>query len=156
MGPTASGKTTIGRALAAQLGWRFLDGDSYHPPGNIERMRRGETLSDADREPWLAALHDEIVRALERREHTIVASSALKERYRIRLAGGLRHVRFVFLHAPAHVLRSRAAARTDHFAGPELVAAQLADLEEPREAFLVDATRPPETIVSAIRVAFGV
>ncbi len=70
IGPTGSGKTTVGRALAAALGWRFIEGDDHHPPGNVGKMRRGEPLSDADRAPWLVSLRSEIVRTLDRRANT--------------------------------------------------------------------------------------
>src|SRR5678816_1094729 len=70
MGPSGAGKSTIGRALAAELGWRFADGDDQHPRASVERMRRGQPLTDADRESWLRALHAGIARAIDRREHT--------------------------------------------------------------------------------------
>jgi gluconokinase len=155
MGATGAGKTTVGRALAAELGWQFVEGDDYHPPANVDKMRRGHSLDDADRAPWLARLRAAIERALDRRERLVVACSALKERYRNVLRGDLRNVRFVYLRAPAKVLRDRAAARQGHFAGPELVASQLAALEEPGDALAVDATEPPEAITAAIRREFG-
>ena len=58
MGVTASGKTTVGRLLAQQLGWKFFEGDDFHSPASIEKMRQGVPLNDADREPWLKALRD--------------------------------------------------------------------------------------------------
>ena len=60
MGVAGSGKSTIGRALADRLGWSFVEGDDYHPPANVEKMRHGRPLDDADRRPWLAALHQVI------------------------------------------------------------------------------------------------
>lgn len=156
MGPTGSGKTTIGRALAAELGWRFVEGDVHHPPANIEKMSAGQPLSDAEREPWLASLRAAIVRAIDRREHTVVACSALRERYRRALAGGLRGVRFVYLHVPREVLLERASGRPEHFAGPALVASQLAALEEPVDAVRLDATAPPEAILGTIRHELGI
>jgi gluconokinase len=155
MGPTGSGKTTIGRALAAELGWEFLEGDERHPASNVDKMGRGLPLDDADRAPWLAALRAAIERALDRREPLVLACSALKERYRNILHGDLKNVRFVYLRAPANVLRDRVAARKGHFAGPGLVASQLAALEEPRDAFTADATLPPDAILAAIRREFG-
>ena len=82
MGPAGAGKTTVGRALAAALGWPFVDGDDRHSPANVEKMRAGAALSDADRAPWLASLHAAIARTLDRREHLVVACSALKRSYR--------------------------------------------------------------------------
>ena len=155
MGVAGSGKTTIGRALAAALGWPFVDADDYHSPPNIEKMRRGTPLTDADRAPWLAALRGRIVRALERREPLVLACSALKEQYRSALAGGLRQVRFVHLTAPEAVLRERLAARRDHFARANLLDSQLATLEPPSDALTIDATKSLETSISEIRYEFG-
>lgn len=155
MGVAGSGKTTIGRALANSLGWPFVDADDYHSRENIARMRRGLPLTDADRVPWLAALHGVIARALDRRESLVLACSALKERYRVALAGGLRTVRFVYLTAPEAVLRDRLANRTDHFARPNLLDSQLATLEPPADALEIDATLPVDQIVVRIRREFG-
>jgi len=155
MGPAGSGKTTVGQALAGELRWRFVDGDDRHPPANVEKMRAGQPLSDTDREPWLLGLRSVVARALDRREHLIVACSALKQRHRNVLAGGLRQVRFVFLRAPAQVLLERTASRSGHFAGPGLVDSQLLALEQPEDAFEVDATLPPAEITLRIRREFG-
>jgi gluconokinase len=156
MGPAGAGKSTIGRALAAELGWRFVDGDDHHPSANVEKMRRGQPLTDADRESWLRTLHAVIARAIDRREHTVVACSALKDSYRRTLAGGLKPVRFIYLKAPEAVLRERLASRVGHFAGPSLLATQLATLEEPCEAIELDATASPTGIVHALRRELGV
>ncbi len=155
-GAAGAGKTTIGRALAAELGWRFVDADEFHPPANVEKMRRGRPLTDADREEWLAALHDIIARAVDRREAIVLACSALKRRYRHTLRGALRSVRFVYLKAEEATLRARLTTRAGHFAGPALLASQLADLEEPGDALAVEAVWPPEQILGAIRREFGV
>src|SRR5204863_8843306 len=97
-----------------------------------------------------------IARALERREPTVLACSALKDSYRRTLASGLKTVRFVYLKAPEAVLHERLAARAGHFAGPAILAAQLATLEEPCEAIELDVTAPPATIIAAIRRELGV
>jgi hypothetical protein len=81
MGVTGAGKTTIGAALAAELGWRFVEVDQLIPPSNVTKMHSGVPLTDADRAPWLAAVHAVVARATDRREHLVVACSAL-ERYR--------------------------------------------------------------------------
>src|SRR5262245_42063575 len=99
MGVAGSGKTVIGRALAAELGWRFVDADDYHSAANLAKMHRGMPLSDADRAPWLATLHQLVARALDRREPLVLACSALRASYRDTLGGGLRAVRFVHLAA---------------------------------------------------------
>jgi gluconokinase len=155
MGPAGAGKTTVGRALAAVLDWRVVEGDDYHSASAIEKMRSGVPLTDADRAPWLASIHGVIAAALDRREHLVVACSALHERYRRALRGDLPRVRFVYLKADESTLRHRLTARRGHFAGPALLASQLASLDEPADALTVDAARPPEAIVGAIRYAFG-
>jgi gluconokinase len=155
MGAAGAGKTTVGRALAEQLGCRFVEGDDYHSPAAIAKMHAGVALSEADRLPWLASLHTVIVSALDRRETLVVACSALKERYRDLLRGDLRTVRFVYLEAGADTLAQRLAERHGHFAGPALLASQLADLEPPRDALTIDATQSPAAIVAVVRHEFG-
>jgi len=157
-GVAGAGKTTIGRALAAELGWPFVEGDHYHPAANVAKMHSGIPLDDVDRAPWLAALHALIVRALDRREHTVMACSALRRQYRGRLRGECRQVRFVHLQASEPELERRLATRPAHFAGPSLLPSQLATLDPPGddEALIVDATWPPERILCAIRTEFGV
>jgi gluconokinase len=156
MGVAGSGKTTIGAALANVTGWRFIDADDFHSAAAVAKMRDGVALTDADRATWLASLHERVARALDRREHTVLACSALKSRYRQTLQGNLRGVRFVYLAADAQTLARRLADRSNHFAGPSLLASQLEDLEPPTEALAVDATRPPEQIVNVIRRELGV
>src|SRR5262245_20922763 len=156
MGVAGSGQTAIGRALADALGWRFEDADAYHPSSSIAKMRRGMPLSDADRAPWLAALHALVARALDRREPLVLACSALKEEYRQKLAGGLHRVRLVHLTADEATLRRRLESRPNHFFGPSLLASQLAALEPPRDALTVDTTAPIEQVVAAIRQEFGI
>jgi gluconokinase len=158
MGVSGAGKTTVGHALAVELGWRFIEGDDAHPAGNVEKMRAGVPLTDADRAPWLATLHAAIARAIDRREQTVIACSALKARYREQLRGDLRTVRFVYLRAAPAVLRRRLAERRAHFFNPALLDSQLESLEEPDEedALIVDGAWPPERILGTIREAFGV
>ncbi len=158
MGAAGAGKTTIGRALGGELGWPFLDGDDRHSEGSIRKMQAGIALTDADRLPWLMSLHQTIARMLERREHLVLACSAPRAGYRELLRGDYPRVRFVYLKASEGELVRRLAARRSHFAGPALVASQLATLEEPAagEALTVDATWPTERIVAAIRYQYGV
>jgi gluconokinase len=155
MGAAGAGKTTVGQALARALRWRFVEGDEYHSVEAVAKMRGGQPLTDADRRPWLAALHAVIEAAVARREPLVVTCSALHERYREVLRGTLRGVRFVYLKADAATLRERLTRRTGHFAGPALVASQLAALEEPRDAVTIDATRPVDEIVDTVRYEFA-
>ena len=118
-------------------------------------MHAGVPLTDNDRAPWLASLHRIIARAVGRREHLVVACSALREQYRRVLRDDLRPVRFVYLRATEQALGRRLAERVGHFAGPALLNSQLATLEEPADALAVDAEQPPTKIVDAIRYEFG-
>ena len=88
MGVSGSGKTTVGELLAKALGGEFAEGDAYHPPANVEKMRRGIPLDDADRKPWLETLSREIGAWLAAGRTVVLACSALKRGYREILRGG--------------------------------------------------------------------
>jgi gluconokinase len=153
MGVSGSGKTTIAKALAKRLDWIDEDGDAFHPPRNIDKMSRGEPLTDADREPWLRAIAARIDTARDNREHLVVACSALKRIYRDILTQRRDDVAFVLLDGSRTVLAERLAARTDHFMPPGLLDSQLATLERPssdEQAIVVSIEDPPERIVAAI------
>jgi gluconokinase len=156
MGVAGSGKTTIGRALAAALGWEFRDADEFHPPANIAKMSAGLPLDDTDRAPWLAAIRAHLDEKLARGENAVVTCSALKENYRAALLGGLAdpaRVRLVHLAGDPALLAARIAGRRDHFMKPGMLASQLAALEPPRDAIVIDVALPPETVVAKIRAA---
>lgn len=150
MGATGAGKTTIGRLLADRLGCTFQDADAFHPPSNVAKMRAGVPLTDEDRWPWLDALQRLIRDASERRAAMVLACSALKQSYRDRMTQGVAGVRWVYLKADAALLRTRVEARRDHFMPADLVESQLADLEEPQGAIVVDAAEPPERAADII------
>jgi gluconokinase len=154
MGTTGSGKTTIGQMLAKRLGWLFLDADDFHSPSNKEKMHRGIPLTDADRMPWLAAIHAELVRQNEQRSNVVLACSALKQEYREVLDAQLR-VQIVYLKGSAAVLREHIASRHGHFAGESLLPSQLATLEEPKDALVVDVSHTPEEIVDEVCARLG-
>lgn len=158
MGAAGAGKTTIGRAIAAELGWPFVEGDEYHPPSNLAKMHAGIPLTDVDRAPWLRALAQVITGAVDRRESIVVACSALKRSYRDVLLNGHREVRFVYLKGTESLLHDRLLVRGGHFFNPVLVHSQLATLEEPDDpvTIAIDAALAPETILATIRDQLGV
>jgi gluconokinase len=138
MGVAGAGKTTVGQQLAADLGWRFVEGDDFHPAANVAKMARGQPLTDGDRVPWLHALRREMVRSRDRGESLVVACSALKASYRAMLRGDDgAAVQFVYLKVDPVVLQRRLQQRQGHFMPASLLASQLATLEEPEDAIVV-------------------
>jgi gluconokinase len=133
MGVAGSGKTVVAEALAVRLGWPFLEGDAQHLPENVEKMRGGTPLTDADRWPWLDRIGAWIGARLDAGEDGIVTCSALKRAYRDRLGTRREGVRLVFLTGARDLLASRIGARRDHFMPPSLLDSQLATLEPPGE-----------------------
>jgi gluconokinase len=150
MGPAGSGKTTAGELLASQLGWEFVDGDSFHPAANIAKMARGVPLDDADRIPWLNSIRDAMEQWRAQHRNVVLACSALKRSYRERLQIHPDE-RLVYLKGNYELLRERLHSRRGHYAGEQLLASQFADLEEPADAVAVDAAQSPEEIVAEIR-----
>jgi len=150
MGVAGSGKTRVGRSLAQQLGWEFYDADDFHPPENIAKMAGGIPLDDADRAPWLAALHDLISSSLKTDRPGVLACSALKERYRQQLMGGKEGVHLVYLKGSYELIWSRMEQRSDHYMKPHMLKSQFNTLEEPTHALTVDVTMPVEDLVHEI------
>ena len=152
MGVAGAGKTTVGRQLSQQLGWVFLDGDVVHPPENVAKMARGTPLTEVDRRPWLEALRQAIAVWVEQEVNAVLASSLLKQAHRIAVfARNHTHVRLVYLQAARSLLQKRLTMRSDHFAGVALLESQLALLEEPVDALVLDASHPPDELVHSIR-----
>lgn len=153
MGVSGSGKTTIATALAQRLGWRYEDGDAFHPKANVEKMSHGHPLTDADRWPWLEAIADEIEGQRTAGHPLVVACSALRRVYRDRLTRGRDDVRIVFLEGTKALIQSRIDARKGHFMPPALLDSQFATLEVPGEdehALRVSIDAPVETIIDDI------
>lgn len=149
MGPAGSGKTTVGKLLAAQLSWDFADGDDFHPAANIEKMSRGVPLTDSDRIPWLNSNREAMLQWQAQGQNVVLACSALKSSYRELLAINA-EVKLVYLKGTYELLRERLRSRKGHYAGEQLLASQLADLEEPADAITVDAAGSPAEIVAEI------
>lgn len=145
MGVSGAGKSTLGALLADRLGWPFEDGDAFHPPGNVEKMRAGTPLTDEDRWPWLAAIAARIARARAEGTGVVVACSALKRAYRDVLRDGQADVRFLHLTGEPALIMARQAARQGHYMPASLVASQFAALEPPdTEADVIDLDVEPD------------
>ena len=154
MGVSGSGKTTTGSVLAQQLGWEFADADDYHPTANVDKMRNGIPLTDADRAPWLDALRSLIADWIKQATNVVLACSALKQAYRKKLRVD-QQVRVVYLKASPELLARRLFERHSHYMKKEMLESQLATLEEPEDAVVVDADRTTEEIVHEIRTRLG-
>ena len=149
MGVCGCGKSTIGRALAAELDWPFVDADSLHPQRNVEKMASGIPLADEDRWPWFDRIVAEMQRHAAAGRHLVLACSALKQAYRDRLAQG-GPIRFVYLKGDAATIEPRLAGRKGHFMPPALLESQFATLEEPTDALVIDIAQPVAAQVATI------
>jgi gluconokinase len=159
MGVAASGKSSVGQALAQALAWQFHDGDDLHSPANRAKMQAGTPLTDLDRAPWLAALRRLIGDVIAQDARAVVACSALKESYRrdmVPASAASEAVRFVYLDVPRATLEERLRRRRHHFFPTSLLDSQLATLEKPADAVWVDGTLPVPEIVSSVRSALGI
>lgn len=154
MGVVGSGKTTVGRLLAGQVGWGFADADDFHSPANVEKIRHGIALDDDDRRPWLESLRAAITQWIAEKRSFVLACSALKRTYRRELSAGA-EVRFVYLKGTAELIAERLRSRHGHFAGEQILASQFADLEEPEGAVTVEIATLPQQIVAEIREKLG-
>lgn len=150
MGVSGSGKSTVAGALGQRLGWRFEDGDSFHPASNVEKMRAGHPLTDEDRWPWLNAIADEIERVCRGGGHIIIACSALKHTYRDVLLRGRSDVRFVFLRGTKELIAERLAQRKGHFMPPGLLKSQFDTLEPPETSEHVITVSIDETVEAIV------
>ena len=149
IGVSGSGKTTIGALLAETMNCPFLEGDSLHSDENIDKMSHGIPLTDADRDPWLAAIHTRILDRFELGQDLVVACSALKQQYRTALAEGV-PISWVYLKGSIELFRARLRHRSSHFMKADMLGSQFDALEEPSDALVVDASAPPRVIVQRI------
>jgi len=151
-GVSGAGKTTVGKLLARELGWQFLEADDFHRAANIEKMRNGRPLTDADRWPWLDCLRKQIEQLLSAGKNAVLTCSALKRAYRDRLRVS-DEVKFVFLRGDHALVEGQLRNRRRHFMNPDLLHSQFDDLEEPQadeHALTVVLGRTPEEIVEEI------
>ena len=151
MGVSGAGKTAIGEALARALGWRFIDADDYHPEANVAKMAAGQPLDDEDRWPWLDRLNS----LLKEESRAVLACSALKERYRARLARGIGDVEWIYLKGDFDLIHSRLAQRQHRYMPASLLESQFAALEPPAQAITIDIEADVPTCVAQIAARLG-
>ena len=151
MGVSGSGKTTIGEALAAELGWPYLDADDFHPKANVEKMAAGIPLQDADRWPWLAVINRKLRILQKQGRSAVVGCSALKQIYRRRLSRGIRDFRTVYLKGDFKLIEKRVKARKHRYMPASLLKSQFETLEPPRHAIEADVAAPVQVTVRTIR-----
>ena len=152
-GVSGAGKTTVGQALAEELGWRFYEADDFHSQANIDKMRQGVPLTNEDRWPWLESLRQLIKRCLAADENAVLACSALKGAYRRHLRVS-DNVKLVFLRGNYELIANQLRQRHGHFMNPALLQSQFADLEEPQateHAVVIDLGRSPRELVREIK-----
>ena len=154
MGVVGAGKTTVGSLLARRLGWEFVDADSFHSPANVEKIRLGIPLGDADRAPWLKAIRQAINLWIAKKQDVVLACSALKKVYREELSGGA-DMKVVYLKGTYDIIHRRLGLRQGHFATEGLLASQFAILEEPEDGVVVEVEQSPEDIAEEIRRRLG-
>jgi gluconokinase len=155
MGVSGAGKTTVGRGLAARLGWQFADGDDFHSADNVAKMAQGKPLEECDRTPWLQSLRQFIQQQIAVSQPTVLACSALKADYRHRLQVGPQ-VQFAYLTGDPELIRQRLIQRKGHYMKAALLKSQFASLEVPETALVIDVDQPPEAIVDEIIAALSV
>ena len=151
-GVSGTGKTTVGKLLARELGWQFIEADDFHPAANIKKMRSGRPLTDEDRWPWLNCLRKQIEQLVSAGENAVLACSALKRVYRDRLRVS-DEIKFVFFRGDYALVEKQLRSRRRHFMNPDLLQSQFDDLEEPQSdehALTVTLGRTPEEIVEEI------
>jgi len=150
MGVSGVGKTTVGEVLAQGTGWHLYDADEFHSAQNIEKMRNGVALEDADRWPWLDSMNSMLLQKQAEHESVLLACSALKQKYRDRLGHGCRDLHWVYLKGDFDLIRRRLEARKNHYMKAGLLESQFAALEEPRDAIMVDVVQTPDAIADRI------
>ena len=150
MGVAGTGKSSVGSALAGATGWAFLDADDFHPEENLQKMRSGMPLTDADRWPWLESLCQALKMHRARGEGCVLACSALKQSYRALLEEAAPSARWFHLHGPTDLIASRLRSRSGHFMGAEMLQSQLKDLEPPSRATRLDIRLSVEQLVQCV------
>jgi carbohydrate kinase (thermoresistant glucokinase family) len=159
MGVSGCGKSTVASQLTIALknviaprisDWQFYDADDFHPPANVEKMRRAEPLNDEDREPWLHNLNRAIKERDTVNKGTVLACSALKEKYRTRLKQGLPNMVFIHLQGSFDLIAQRMANRSNHYMPTALLKSQFETLEVPNDAVTFNIETPINEIIHAL------
>ncbi len=154
-GVAGSGKSTVGRLLAAEFGWTYHEADDFHGAANKAKMAAGQPLNDADRAPWLAAIRAAMDASVAAGQPAVFTCSALKESYRRVLLDGLAGCQLVFLSGDRALLLSRLQGRSGHYMKPVMLDSQLTALEPPAGALTLDIRQPPDALVAEIRRQLG-
>ena len=157
MGVSGCGKSTVGGALAQELGSLFFDADDYHPPENVAKMSAGHPLNDEDRVPWLEILHDLINLHIRTGRPMVLACSALKQQYRDQLLDGNPGTKIVYLQGTFELISGRMQAREGHYMRPDMLKSQFEALEEPTQAdaTIISIELPVKTQVLQIKQELG-
>ncbi len=159
MGVSGSGKTTVAELIAQRLGWPFMEGDRLHPKANVEKMRQGIPLTDADRAPWLDRIGEELKLWAAEGQSGVMTCSALKRAYRDRIRFARPDVRFIYLKGSEALIGARVAARQHEYMPASLLRSQFEALEEPAPdepgVVTVDAGEPPEEEAAAAIAGLG-
>uniref|UniRef100_A0A8J7DJL9 Gluconokinase n=1 Tax=Desmonostoc muscorum LEGE 12446 TaxID=1828758 RepID=A0A8J7DJL9_DESMC len=156
MGVSGAGKTTIGKLLADSLNWEFSDADAFHSLENVEKMRCGIPLTEADRTPWIQDLQAAIKNWLQENKNMVLACSALKESYRQFLVVDSERIKLVYLKGSYELIQQRLQERHNHYMSEKLLNSQFNTLEEPSDTLYIDVIETPQVIVQDIRTALGI
>jgi carbohydrate kinase (thermoresistant glucokinase family) len=158
-GVAGSGKTTVGQLIASRLGWEFADGDDFHSPANVAKMRSGQPLSDAERLPWLADIGVWMDAEIAAAKSAVVACSGLARRYREALLAGRPLAQIAFLEVSREEAVRRLHDRHGHFFGEQMVNSQFAELEEPQpgeeRTHPIPSDRPPDQLADHVIALLG-
>ena len=146
MGVSGSGKTTVAKAVSNKFGWKYYEGDEYHPAENVEKMKNWIPLNDEDRLPWLLSLRKVVEEAISKRENIVISCSALKEAYR-KILKVSEEVKFIYLKGSYDLIRKRMEERIPHFFKPEMLKSQFDVLKEPQQAIEIDISKSSESII---------
>lgn len=154
MGVSGSGKSTLGKAYSQRSGWPFFDGDDFHPPENVAKMKAGTPLTDEDRVPWLLSLRRLLAEHLEQQSPMILACSALRSAYREVLQRDDPRIKFVFLSGDFELISQRLAARDHAYMPATLLKSQFETLEPPEDAIHIDISLALEQMLDQLDLHF--